>query len=529
MKKFNVTAICVPEKHYMINLESRISEIRKMVEAGEYFTINRSRQYGKTTTLNALYNNLLDKYTVLSLDFQSLGDASFHSEASFCQAFSRLVMDVHDYRITDIPVDIYSSLDELSESELATLEKLFRIINRWIGGSDKEIVLMIDEVDSATNCQVFLDFLAQLRVGYINRDRFGTPAFKSVILAGVTDIKRIKNSVRNGESSKENSPWNIAADFNIDMSFSAAEIADMLDIYAKDHHIDIDTSDLSKLIEDYTSGYPYLVSMICKIIDERLVPSEYDSLEKAWSRYGVDSAVRTLVKEENTLFQSLTSKINNFTSLESGLRRILMEGESISYNPLQNDIRTLEMYGFIRNKDGEVAISNRIFETVLYNLFLSKEDFRVSSLFNHDSEEKNIFIKNNKLDMKLVLERFIATYTQVFGPLEERFPEKDGRELFLLYLKPIINGTGNYYIEAQTRTKTRTDVVVDYNGEQFVVELKIWRGKKYNEEGEKQLISYLDYFQLDKGYMLSFNFNKHKKVGVREVNVNGRVVVEGVV
>ena len=55
--------------------------------------------------------------------------------------------------------------------------------------------------------------------------------------------------------------------------------------------------------------------------------------------------------------------------------------------------------------------------------------------------------------MRLILERFIATYTQVFGSLEEHFKEKDGRELFLLYLKPIINGTGNYYIEAQTRNQ----------------------------------------------------------------------------
>ena len=33
-----------------------------------------------------------------------------------------------------------------------------------------DIVLIIDEVDSATNNQVFLDFLAQLREGYIRRD-----------------------------------------------------------------------------------------------------------------------------------------------------------------------------------------------------------------------------------------------------------------------------------------------------------------------------------------------------------------------
>ena len=50
----------------------------------------------------------------------------------------------------------------------------------------------------------------------------------------------------------------------------------------------------------------------------------------------------------------------------------------------------------------------------------------------------------------------------------------------------IINGTGNYYTEAQTREQTRTDIIVDYLGKQYVIELKIWRGDEYNKRGEKQ-------------------------------------------
>ena len=50
MKKFNTTAVCIQAKHYMVDISDRVSRIRKMVDAGEYFTINRARQYGKTTT-----------------------------------------------------------------------------------------------------------------------------------------------------------------------------------------------------------------------------------------------------------------------------------------------------------------------------------------------------------------------------------------------------------------------------------------------------------------------------------------------
>ena len=92
-----------------------------------------------------------------------------------------------------------------------------------------------------------------------------------------------------------------------------------------------------------------------------------------------------------------------------------------------------------------------------------------------------------------------------------------------------INGTGNYYIEAQTRDQSRTDVIVDYLGKQYVIELKIWRGNEYNKRGEKQLAEYLEYYHLEKGYLLSFNFNKNKKIGLKEVEVDNKKIIEVVV
>ncbi len=66
-------------------------------------------------------------------------------------------------------------------------------------------------------------------------------------------------------------------------------------------------------------------------------------------------------------------------------------------------------------------------------------------------------------------------------------------------------------------------------GEQFVIELKIWRGNEYNERGERQLAEYLDYFHQEKVYMISFNFNKKKEIGVRELRVEGKTIIEAVV
>ena len=99
----------------------------------------------------------------------------------------------------------------------------------------------------------------------------------------------------------------------------------------------------------------------------------------------------------------------------------------------------------------------------------------------------------------------------------------------MLFLKPIINGTGNCYVEAETRNRERTDLVVDYAGEQFIVETKLWHGAAKHLQGEEQLYHYLEHYHLETGYMLTFNFNKQKKTGVKEVCYKEKILIEAVV
>ena len=528
MKEFNTTGVCIPSKHYMVDLSERVIEIKKLVDAGKYFTINRARQYGKTTTLTALSSVLASQYVVISTSFEGIGEAGFADEQSFVKEVCRLLR--REFRREKrIPDEIRVQVDDLfnRKTDKPTLGDLFDVLLLWCEQSEMPVILIIDEVDTATNNQVFLDFLAQLRDNYINRDVKQIKIFQSVILAGVTDVKHLKIKIRGKKDEKENSPWNIAADFTIDMSLSETGIKGMLDEYESDHQTGMDTEAIARQIREYTNGYPFLVSRICELIDvevrKALSPAD------AWTCYGIDEAVKLILAENNTLFQSLTKNLNNYPDLKASIRSILMEGTKLTYNAQQDAIVQMQMYGLIRNDHNTVRIANRIFETMLYNLFLSDEELK-SNVFSREGElAKNQFIRDGKLDMPLIMRRFISTYTEVFGPLQDRFKEKDGREQFLLYLKPIINGTGNYYIEAQTRDQTRTDVIVDYLGQQYIIELKIWRGPRYNSEGEQQISQYLDYFNLSTGYMLSFNFNKTKEPGVKRVQIGDKVLFEGTV
>ena len=531
MKTFNTTAVCIPEKHYMVDLSERVKEIKKLIDDGKYFTINRARQYGKTTTLTALRKTLLSEYSVLSLDFQGLGHASFQTEERFCKGFAELILNKQEYSLIYIPDEISEQLHcFVSENQgSGKLVDLMRIVRRWCGRSEQPIVLIIDEVDSATNNQVFLDFLAQLRDGYIGRDTDGTPTFQSVILAGVTDVKHLRAQIRPEGEHKVNSPWNIAADFDIDMSLSETGIRGMLNEYEADHHTGMEIATIAKAIREYTNGYPFLVSRICQIMDTKLVPGVFKSLPEVWTRYGVDEAVKRILQEDNTFFDSVMGKLVNMPELKGQLRSILLRGETVAYLPDDEEQRLLRMYGFIVNQHNTVAISNRIFEMRLYNYFIG-ESRKNEELKQLAAADKNIFIsEDGNLDVHKIMEHFIVEHNRIHKDDTEKFLEQEGRERFLTYLSPIINGTGTYSIEEQTRDQKRMDVVVHYRGKRYIIELKIWRGERYNAAGEQQITEYIDYWNLNTGYMLSFNFNKKKEQGVKRVQIGDKVLFEGTV
>ena len=84
MKKFNIAGVCIKEKHYMVDTTDKIKKIEMMIEDGAYFTINRSRQFGKTTTISMIGNNILDKYIILKASFEGTGESLFEDEATFC-------------------------------------------------------------------------------------------------------------------------------------------------------------------------------------------------------------------------------------------------------------------------------------------------------------------------------------------------------------------------------------------------------------------------------------------------------------
>ena len=208
---------------------------------------------------------------------------------------------------------------------------------------------------------------------------------------------------------------------------------------------------------------------------------------------------------------------------------ILFDGKRYVFNSYDSTIAAAVMYRFVKNNENnDMVISNRIFETIVYDWFISVEK-TTSSIYSEGEADKNQFIQNDQLDMEKILEKFMIHFNDIYGDKSDKFKEDDGRKLFLLYLRPIINGIGNYYIEAQTRNQRRTDVIVNYLGKQYIIEMKIWHGDEYNSRGEQQIADYLKYYHVNKGYLLSFNFNKNKQSGLQTIKIGDKTIIETIV
>lgn len=133
--------------------------------------------------------------------------------------------------------------------------------------------------------------------------------------------------------------------------------------------------------------------------------------------------------------------------------------------------------------------------------------------------------------MEYVIRRFKETIEEEYRDEDAAFLERRGRLLFLCFLKPIINGTGYYYVEPQTRDNKRMDIVVNYDSEEFLIELKLWYGKEYERKVEEQVSEYANTRGLKKAYLITFSFLKDRVVQERPEwkTVNGVDVYEGIV
>jgi hypothetical protein len=512
-KKFNITGNCHADEHYMADVSKKLEKTIKMVESGDYFIINRPRQYGKTTTLYSISDLLTQsgKYFVLNMSFEGIGDIIFDKEEAFSVGFVELLAKHARLIDTELAQWLLKKAPQI-----LNLKFVEELITEMVGQVDKKIVLIIDEVDKSSNNQLFISFLAMLRNKYL--DRKISKTFHSVVLAGLHDVKSLKLKLRPDEEQKYNSPWNIAAEYKVDLNLYPEEVKPMLADYVAERGVKMNTELMAERLFYYTSGYPFLVSKLCKIIDEDFLPERE---VQEWTKKDVDAAAKQLIGETNTNLESLVKNLENNKELYQLAYKIAVEGATIPFNVHESATNLGVLYGIFVNKNG-LAIHNRIYKEVMVNYMIANMTrIRLEKGYDFGSGYKN---PDNSLNMEIVLTKFQALMKEQYSKKDRDFLEREGRLVFLAFLKPILNGAGYDFKEVQISEERRLDVTITYYENKYVAELKIWRGEKAHKEGLKQLVDYLDRLELDKGYLLIFDHNENKEWKTKRIRTKGKKI-----
>jgi len=242
-----------------------------------------------------------------------------------------------------------------------------------------------------------------------------------------------------------------------------------------------------------------------------------------------------MLNEESTLFDDMIKKIEENQELSDllfdltvgqikyeynaddpvmkfGLMDLTVGQIKYEYNADDPVMKFGLMLGFLAKETkgpNGLQIHNKIFEIRITNYFVAKtkrkwrENNIVQTTFNE-------IVKDNIFDMELCLTKFQKHYSEIYTEKDRQFLERDGKLIFLTYLKPLINGFGFYHFESETRDHGKMDLVIDFLKQQFILEMKLWYGDSKHEAAYRQLADYLKSKNMDCGYLLTFDFRQQR-------------------
>ncbi|MDX2245304.1 MAG: hypothetical protein SF052_00900, partial [Bacteroidia bacterium] len=108
----------------------------------------------------------------------------------------------------------------------------------------------------------------------------------------------------------------------------------------------------------YTAGYPFLVAKLCKTLAEDILPKKTD---RSWTLDDLEQSVQLLLRENNTLFDSLIKNLENHSNLYDLTYSILVNGVRVPFDPHEPTISLGRLYGVFK-ENGTVKIHNRVYE-----------------------------------------------------------------------------------------------------------------------------------------------------------------------
>lgn len=484
MRKFCIAGPIDPARHYFIPKRLDFNEIATLIEDREYFVLHAPRQSGKTTAIHEIIHLLNAKaacYAVY-INIENAQAARDNIEKALITIIETLRHAIEQDEKTLAYFD-----DMVAQRVPLTLNAFQLALSFWAKNSAKPIVLFIDEIDSLIGDSL-LSVLRQIRSGYIERPR-GFP--QSICLIGLRDVRDYRIwSKEAGVEISAASPFNIKAKSLLLPNFSVDDVA---------HLYGQHTEETGQVFENeaiehayyLTQGQPWLVNALAhEAVKDRTQPITKEVIEKAKN---------ALIKRRDTHLDSLIDKLRE--------ERVYPIIDAIINGQVDTIDFNIDAVQYVRDlgllKQNRMEIANPIYQEIIPR--------ELTALVSEGLAERFLLRpgyvrKDGSLNIQALLEAFGEFYRENSAIWLEKFDYKEsGPHLLLMaFLQRIINGGGSISRE-YALGRGRVDLLIQWQKQRIVLELKVKRREKTLLEGLEQTAKYMDGAQATEGHLLIFD------------------------
>lgn len=497
MKHFCTAGPVQVDIHYALSPFDRLNyaNILSLIEARKYFILHAPRQTGKTSTLNALIDelNASGRYRALYLNVEG-GQAA---REDYKEGVRTIVSNLAERAETKLG-DSYLSGIQADILATPSADAIRFALSKWSRHSPLPICLMIDEIDALVG-DTLISVLRQLRSGYGDRPT-GFP--QCVVLCGVRDVRdyRIHGTK---EVITGSSAFNIKAESIRLRDFSKEDVR-ALYLQHTTATGQIFEESVYPLVWELTQGQPWLVNALA---DEACFKLQKDRSKPVTAEL-IEEAKENLILKRATHLDQLTDKLK-----EPRVRRVvqpIINGDEQLDQAIveDDDVQYVIDLGLIRRGAEGLEISNAI-----YREGIPRQLNYITQIQMEARERTAWYVSaDGRLDIGKLLESFQQFFRENSESWLERYQYREAGPQLLLqaFLQRIVNGGGRIEREyALGRRRTDLLIVWKHPGgvQRAVIEVKLQRGtsEKTIAEGVPQTGDYVDRSRAEEGHLVIFN------------------------
>ena len=515
MKTFSTYGPVNPEDNYVVSRTEELADFIKRVKLGRYIVIFAPRQTGKTTffqwALDALAADTAETYFSIELNFEVYEDypaSDFY--ASLYQTIYKEIARVFEKRGIVPSETLTQFLENTKLTDHVAMLRFFQEFGDFLG--DEKLVLIIDEFDGIPRDAVN-GLLHTLRNIYVHRSMRQCPY--SVGIVGVKSITQLNLD-------RSISPFNIQDEFTLP-NFTLEQVRELLAQYT-DEVGQAFTSEVVESIHKQTAGQPFLVNRFAQILTEEMdIPKTETITITHFSK-----AYAEILEENNTNLTHLVTNIRRDPRFKNLLMEIVSYERGLRFSLRQELISELAAYGVIgKDPDGMCQILNPIYQYCILQAFKPVINGLERDYLPEDTDFLDYLTPSGEINMERLLDNFQDFIARVgFRILQvpETPKEYVGQDLLYAYLDQFVSLIrGVMHLEVQTG-RGRMDLVISHNAQKYIVETKIWEGKRRYEAGKAQLAAYLKSEKVSKGYYVVFDHRAAPEPCVETETIDGLTI-----